>query len=440
MTEINPKQDEISLEPYWYNTHSRPFSRNQSIAPDLDLLIVGAGYTGLSAACVAHDLGAKTAVVDAREAGNGASTRNGGMFGAHPKLSWDELSKKFNSETADKIFSEASEALYFVKDLIKREEISCDLKQTGRIQLAWTEKDFESQKQLVLAIKSKSNVDVAILKRHELKHEINTNRYYGAILFKEHCAIDPAKFHSGLTSSVLSRNIPIIENSPVISIIKEPGGHRVLFSEQDIFVKKVIVATNGYTANDFSWFKRRVVPIPSYIIATEDLPSDLIQRLAPGGRMMVETRAKNSYFRISPNGKKIIFGGRAAMKPIPLEIAAKRLKSSLEDIWPELNGCKLTHAWTGNTGYSFNHAPHVGTHKGIFYAMGFSGSGTVLAPYLGAKVAYHALEDSRGKTAYSKTVLKTSPLHFLKKPYFLSLVDFWFRNFIDSYQNRLKRK
>ena len=96
--------------------------------------------------------------------------------------------------------------------------------------------------------------------------------------------------------------------------------------------------------------------------------------------------------------------------------------------------------WTGNTGYSFNHIPHVGNYDGINYAMGYSGSGTVLAAYLGAKVAYKTLNDSRGKTGYSQTKLKTNLFHIFEKPYFLFFADFWYKNIIDRWQSRIKRK
>ena len=223
-------------------------------------------------------------------------------------------------------------------------------------------------------------------------------------------------------------------------LTKENKGFRVRSKNQELFVPKVIMATNGYTNGDFSWFKRRVFPLPSYIISTEDLPHDLVNELSPRRRLMVETRAQHNYFRVSPDGNKIIFGGRASMKAIPLAYAAKRLKSSLDDIWPELRQYGLTNVWTGNTGFSFNQVPHVGQQNGIFYAMGFSGSGTVLAPYLGSKVAYLTFNDSRGRTAYQNTNFKTSPMHFLSKPYFLSVADFWFKYFTDKRQSHLKRK
>ncbi|MDG2474483.1 MAG: FAD-binding oxidoreductase [Paracoccaceae bacterium] len=426
----------LSFEPYWWETQKKQTSLNSSLPENVDVLIVGAGYTGLAAAIVASDLGAKTVVVEAEEAGKGASTRNGGMFGAHPRLSWQTLSEKFGVETADQIFEEASASLTFVKRLISDELIDCDLIQSGRIQLAWSKKDHENQKQLASNIKQKSNVSVQIISREELSGEIKTDRYFGGILFEEHGGINPAKFHNGLMTSLIKRKVSVLENMPVLSIERMPRGFKVHFLNKELFVKNVIMATNGYTTNKFYWFKKRVFPVPSFLIATENLPKELIRELTPRGRMMVETRAQYNYFRPSPNGKKIIFGGRAALKPIPLKIAAERLKASLDDIWPELINYQLTNVWTGYTGFSFNHIPHIGSYNGINYAMGYSGSGTVLAAYLGAKVAYKTLGDRRGETGYSQTKLKTNLFHIFEKPYFLSVADLWYRNVIDRLQRR----
>ena len=426
----------LSFEPYWWETDEKIVLEKCALPETVDVLVVGAGYTGLTAGIVANDLGAKTLVVDSEEAGKGASTRNGGMFGAHPRISWGQLSSKFGKETADQIFKEASESLTFVRNLMSSEQISCDLIESGRLQLAWSQSDHEKQKKLVSVIKEKSNINVRIISRKDLAQEIKTERYHGGILFEDHCGINPLKFHNGLANALKKRKVPIVENMPVLLIERKRDSFKVHCGNQIIFAKNVIMATNGYTKHDFNWFKKRVFPVPSFLIATEDLPSELIRELAPRGRMMVETRLKYSYFRSSPNGKKIIFGGRAAMKPIPLMLAAQRLKAVMDDIWPELKSSRLSNVWTGYTGFSFNQIPHVGNHQGIHYAMGYSGSGTVLAAYLGAKVAYQALGDPRGETAYSYTNFKTKPFHIFETPYFLSIADFWYRNVIDKLQNR----
>lgn len=202
---------------------------------------------------------------------------------------------------------------------------------------------------------------------------------------------------------------------------------------------KVIVATNGYTQGRLGWFRRRVFPVPSFLIATEALPDDLLARLAPGRRMMVETRARHSYFRLSPDGTRILFGGRAAMVPVSPERAAATLHATMTGIWPELAEVRLTHSWSGFTGFAFSHLPHVGAHEGLHFAMGYSGSGVALAPYLGMKCALQALGDPAGGTAYSRTPFATRPFHAGGKPHFLRLADPWFRQVIDRRQDRAAR-
>ena len=430
----------LSFEPYWWETEETVSVRKKVLPNVVDVLVVGAGYTGLSAGIVASDLGAKTVVVDAGEVGKGASTRNGGMFGAHPRVAWKQLSLNFGNETANQIFEEASESLTFVQDLIKTEQISCDLMESGRLQLAWSPGDHEKQKNLAAVINEKTNMNVKIIPRNELVHEIRTERYFGGLLFEDHCGINPLKFHNGLVTALKQRAVPIVEHMPVLSVERKGDSFRVNLRNRVVIAKKVIMATNGYTTHDFSWLKKRVVPIPSFIITTENIPSELIKELSPRGRMMVETRAKYNYFRTSPDGKRIIFGGRAAIKPIPLDLAARRLKASLDDIWPDLEQFQISNVWTGNTGFSFNQIPHVGKHKGIHHAIGYSGSGTVLAAYLGAKVAYQALDDTRGMTGYSKTSLRKSAIHMFEKPYFLLLADFWYQNVIDRLQSPKNKK
>ena len=432
--------DEAELgRPYWWDRDREP-PPDELDAATVDVLIVGAGYTGLSAAIAARDAGATVAVVDAGIPGQGASTRNGGMFGAHPRLGWAALAKAFRPETADALFAEANPALNFVKDLIQAEGIDCNLQQTGRIQLAWTKHHFESQKVLASHVSEKSDVDVRIVEKADLSAEITTDRYAGGILFPEHCAINPQKLYDGLLAAVRKRGVPVIANTPVVGATRNGGRFTVKTSGTPMTAEKVILATNGYTPAAFRWHQRRVFPLPSYLIATEELPLDLIDEIAPGKRMMVETRARHSYFRVSPDGKRFLFGGRASMRDIPLEVAAKRLHQTMCEVWPALAATRLSHVWTGNTGYSFSHMPTVGEHDGIHYAMGYSGSGTVMAPYLGAKAAWQALGDPRGATAYSQTRFRPSLLHPFQRPHFLRAADVWYRNWIDPQENRAARR
>ncbi len=416
--------------PYWWEA-LEDVALEAGLPGRCDLLVIGAGYTGLSAALAAESCGAKVVVVDAGVPGRGASSRNGGMFGAHPRLGWDELARKFGAGVADAIFAEAGPALRWVQGLIEAEEIECDLQQTGRIQLAWSRAHFEGQKRLAGHLAAKSDVQVRIVERDGLAQEIATERYFGGIVLPEHCGIHPAKFHQGLLKAVLARGIPVVGEAEVVALEREAAGFVAVTGKGAVRADKVVLATNGYTTRAFRGYMARVFPLPSYLIATEALPGELIRQIAPGRRMMVETRARHSYFRISPDGKRVLFGGRAAMRDVDLQLAAKRLKQTMCEVWPELEEVKLSHVWTGNTGYSFDHMPNVGEDRGLHHAMGYSGSGTVLAPYLGAKAAYRAMGDARGETAYAQTRLLRSALHPFEKPHFLKAADLWYHHWVD---------
>ncbi|MGI9389491.1 MAG: NAD(P)/FAD-dependent oxidoreductase, partial [Boseongicola sp.] len=331
-------------------------------------------------------------------------------------------------------------ALHWVRDLIAREDINCAYAQKGRIQLAWTKSHFANQRQLATTVTTKSSVKIDILKKEELGSEIKSDVYKGGILFPEHGALHPAKFHHGLLVAVLQRGISVTADYPALKLAKDASEFQVSTPDKTIRAGKIVLATNGYTSSPFNWFARRVFPLPSFLIATEPLSSNLIGEIAPGRRMMVETRARHSYFRISPDGTRILYGGRAAMVDIDLKKAAARLHVTMTEVWPELKDAKLTHVWTGNTGYSFNHVPAVGEHDGIHYALGFSGSGTVLAPYLGAKAALQALGDPNGETAYSQTQLQPRWFHSGGRPHFLRAANIWYRNWVDGAENRAARR
>ncbi|MEO1551566.1 MAG: FAD-dependent oxidoreductase [Pseudomonadota bacterium] len=423
--------------PYWWDA-APPDHTSDDLPGRVDVLVIGAGFTGLSAAIAAHDAGASVAVVDAGLPAAAASSLNGGMFGAHPRLPWEQLARTYGETVADGIFAEARPALEFAKDLIAREGIACDLTQTGRIQLAWTQSHFERQKRLASHIADKSGVTVEVVEREGLSTEIATEHYYGGLLFPEHCAVHPGKYAHGLLRAVRARGVPVVAHAEVTRL-ERVEGFLALTPKGDVRARKVILATNGYTSGAFRRFQARVFPLPSFLIATEALPPNLIGHLAPGRRMMVETRARHSYFRLSPDGTRVLYGGRASMRPVDLPTAAARLKATMCEVWPELADVALSHVWTGNTGYSFGHMPQVGEEDGLHYALAYSGSGTVLAPYLGAKAAWAALGDARATTAYGQTALRASWMHPAAKPWFLYPADLWYRFSVDPSESKAGR-
>lgn len=424
--------------PWWWDA-VRPCATDAQLPDRCDVAVVGAGYTGLSAAIAAHDAGARVVVLEAGLPGQGASTRNGGMYGAHPRLSWEKLARVFGTDVADALLAEAAPALNWAKEFLAREEIDCDFQQTGRVQLAWTPGHASAQKVLAHNVTEKSEVRVEVLDRDALGREIETPLYHGGLVFPEHGALHPAKYHSGMLNAAARRGIQIVSNASVKALERQETGHVLRTLRGALRADKIVVATNGYTTRPFSWHMRRVFPLPSYMIATEELSTNLLKHLAPGRRMMVETRARHSYFRLSPDGKRVLFGGRAAMRDVPLPVAAERLRRTMTGIWPDLSEVNVSHVWQGCTGFSFRQMPHIAMHDDIAYALGFSGSGTVMAPYLGAKAGWLAVGDSRAETAYMHTHLSRHALHLFDRPHFLRAADFWYRHWVDRRENRQAR-
>ena len=370
--------------PYWWDGVTWP-ELPLGVPDKTDLLVIGAGYTGLSAAIAAHDAGARVVVIDSGQPGKGASTRNGGMLGAHPRLGWDTLAKRYGEAVADALYAEAGEALDWVKNFIACEGIDCDLKETGRIQLAYTDDHYAAQRKVAAQVSEKGGVACRVLTQQDLAGEIDTPLYKGGILFPNHAGLHPAKYLLGFLDAALRRGIAVIPDTPVTGIVRTAMGHQVRTPRGTILAGRIVLATNGYTGGDFPWHHRRVFPVPSYLVATVPMTPDLIARLAPGKRMMVETRAFHSYFRISPDSTRILFGGRAALVDIGMTAAARILRRKMGEIWPELSGIELSHVWAGNTGFTFSHLPNVGERDGIWHAIGYSGGGTVLALGLGAR-------------------------------------------------------
>jgi len=428
--------------PYWWEDGAALPDLSNIPPHKAEVLIIGAGYTGLSAALTAQRAGAKVVVVDAALPGQGASTRNGGMAGAHPRLGLAAMSNSFGAEVAVRLFNEAAPAFAHLRHLLHSAAIDCDFQETGRIQMAFTRAQFAAQKAMAADMNAKTAYKVQVVERGDLGRHIQTDQYFGGLFFADHAALHPRKFQDGLLAACLREGVQIIQNCPIWDVTQGGGGFQARWAQGTIAADKILLATNGYARGNgvFHWIKRRVFPLPSFIIATEPLPRDLIARLAPGRRMMVETRARHSYFRISPDGRRILWGGRAAMTPIDPARAARRLHATMAEVWPELTAVNISHSWRGNTGFTFSNSPCVGMHAGMHYAFGYCGGGVVLAPYLGMKAAYQMLGDVRGETAYAETPLQTRTWHPGGPPLFLKPGEIWYRHMVDRRETAAARR
>jgi len=248
-------------------------------------------------------------------------------------------------------------------------------------------------------------------------------------------ALHPALYHRGLATAARRAGAIVAEDAGVMAITKRPGGFVLTTPRGRIEAREVLVATNGYTGPVTPWLRRRLIPLGSYIIATERLPPETVRRLVPRGRMIVDTNRVLSYYRPSPDGARILYGGRASFRRATAAEAAPRLHALMTRVWPELARTRVTHAWTGNVAFTFDHVPHMGVHEGVHYAAGCQGSGVGMASYLGCQVALKLVGKRMEPSAFDNLPFPTRPT-YTGDPWFLPVVGGYYR-FRDWLERRL---
>ena len=182
---------------------------------------------------------------------------------------------------------------------------------------------------------------------------------------------------------------------------------------------EVVVATGGYTGEVTPWHRRRVIPIGSYIIATETLEEGLVDQLIPKDRVITDTRKLVVYYRASPDRKRILFGGRVSLREANPDKCVKPLHKQLTQIFPQLENTMVSHSWMGFVGYTFDHMPHTGDQDGVHYAMGFCGSGVSLSSYFGTKLGQRLAGLPEGNTVLTEVKFQTRPF-YSGNPWFLA--------------------
>jgi glycine/D-amino acid oxidase-like deaminating enzyme len=210
------------------------------------------------------------------------------------------------------------------------------------------------------------------------------------------------------------------------NIRPEGNGFRVDCTSGSITARNVIVATNGYTKSATPWLQRRVIPIGSYIIATEPIPRETMARLMPRDRVVSDTRKVVYYYRASPDGQRILFGGRVSHNETDPRVSGPRLHAELTRLFPELATVRVSHSWMGFVAYTFDEMMRAGVHDGIHYAMGYCGSGVGMAGYLGMRVGQQVLGLKEGATAFDALPFD-SRSYYHGNPWFLAPSIMYYR-------------
>jgi len=413
--------------PYWWEAAPLRVLPQAALPAEVDVAIVGSGYSGLAAALATARGGRSTLVLEAEAAGQGCSTRNGGQVSTSIKPGYGDLNAKHGAEKALAIRKEGFNALAFVERLIKDEGIDADWEPVGRFQGAHNDKQFAAMANGLKDQKAGIEIPHRIVPREQQRSEIGTDFYHGGVVYPHHAALHPAKFHAGLLDRVIKAGATVADRTPVTRVERDGAAFRVTTPRGSVKAKDVLIATNGYTGGVTPWLRRRVIPIGSYIIATEPMDPALAKELVPNRRVLSDSRKLVFYYRLSPDGRSMLFGGRVAASETDVSISAPRLHAEMSRIFPQLRGSRITHSWMGTVAYTFDTMPHLGKGPdGLWYCMGYCGSGVSLAPYFGTRVGQQILGSDEGRTAIDGLAFPTRPL-YAGKPWFLPMAVRWYR-------------
>ncbi|MEO1986662.1 MAG: FAD-binding oxidoreductase [Martelella sp.] len=420
-----------STTPYWHMDLPPAPETLAEPGRKADLVVVGSGYTGLNAALVAARGGRSVLVLDAEAPGFGCSTRNGGQISTSVKPSLATLTAKFGERKARDIRRTGADALNWFGQFIADEGFDCDFVRNGRFHAAHTPEHYEVLVREAEKLRRDEGIETFAVPRAEQHKELGTDTYHGGVVYPKHCALQPAKYHRALMLRALEAGVKIAGNCRVTAIGRKDSGFEVSTEKGPVTARNVVVATNGYTTGATPWLQRRVIPIGSYMIATEELPEGVVDRLFPTGRIASDTCKVLYYYRASPDRKRILFGGRVSASEMDPAVSGPRLREAMIRIFPELASAAITHSWCGFVAYSFDELAHTGCHDGVHYALGYCGSGVSMASYLGMKAGLKVLGSPEGQTAFDDLKHPTRPFYF-GKPWFLPAAVNWYR-FVDKH-------
>jgi glycine/D-amino acid oxidase-like deaminating enzyme len=391
-----------------------------------DYVVVGAGYAGLACARELSLAGRSVVVLDAHRAGWGASSRNGGMVIPELKAGPAALGRAYGP-LGHRMYDEANQAFDHVEGLIRAESIDCDYSRTGQLFVAHAERLVASLLAMAREHGDELGEPVRFVPREALGDEVGSTAYAAGLVIERTGGLHPARFHAGLLRVALAAGVAVHAATAATAIERRGGGRagfRVVTPRGAVDAEAVVVCTNAYADGLLPELRRRVLPVGSFIIATEVLEPDLARSVSPRGRMLVDSKNFLFYWRLTPD-RRLLFGGRRSLASSTISQARDFLYGSMLRVHPQLAGTRIDRAWGGSVAVTIDRLPHVGRLEGAWYVTGCNGSGVALNTWLGARMARHLLGEA-ALPSFAELEHRAIPLYRARAAY-LPLVGLWFR-------------
>lgn len=418
----------MKLLSYWQDT--APAFAEAEAGPcegRYDVAVVGAGFTGLAAARQLARAGARVVVLEAERVGFGASGRNGGHLNNGLAHSYLAARAEFGRERATALYRMFDESIDVIEALIAEEGIDCSFRRAGKLKLASKPQHVAAIARNFEAIHAEVDPDTAFLSAEELRHEVG-GPFHGAMLSRKSAMMHMGRYVTGLARAAARHGAVIFEQAPVTAQQRNGDVHRLTTARGTVMAKEVLLATGAYTTANFGYFRRRIIPVGSFLIATRPLSEAEVQATLPGNRTCVNSMNIGNYFRLAPDNR-LIFGGRARFSATSDQrsdtSSGEILRASLARIFPHLAGIEIDYCWGGLVDMTQDRYPRAGHADGVWYAMGYSGHGAQLSTLLGMTMADTIL----GRPERSPLMglpWPAVPGHF-GKPWFLPLVGLYYQ-------------
>ena len=420
---------------FWLTTVEMPKPSIASLPQHVDVAIIGAGFTGLSAARTLAKRGLKVAVLESQTIGWGASSRNGGMVLTGLKLGVNQLISKYGRELTRRMYAASLATIDCVEQIVREENIDCDFARSGHLEVACKQKHFDDYARQAEVIAREFNHQLRVVPK-DLQSEIGSNIYFGGMVDEVSAGLNPARYVAGLATAALRAGAGILEGARVQTLERDfnhsAPGWRVSTSRGVLWARDVFVATSGYTGAATPSLRKKIIPIGSYIITTEVLPDKLARELSPRNRMIYDSKNYLFYYRLTPD-RRMLFGGRAAFFPETRDTirrSADILRRGMIGVYPQLRNVNIDYVWGGTLDFAFDIMPHAGQMDGIYYALGYAGHGVAMATWQGQKMA-EMIAGEKPDNPFVGIPFPGAPLGMYNgKPWFLPFAGMYYK-FLD---------
>jgi len=415
---------------YWLDTAPKFASATQGPPQGrTDVAVIGGGFTGLTAALSLARAGASVTLLEAGPVMGEASGRNGAQCNNGTLQDFAGLSHSLGVDRASDYYRAYNRAVDIVEGMVQTEGIDCDFHRSGKLKVAAKPSHYDNLQRTCAALHAAGvDPDAQVLGKAQLAQEINSDAYYGGLLQPLSAQLHVGKFGIGLAERAAAAGARIYQSAPVIRLkrLASKGWH-VASPEGEVQASQVLLATGGSGPGPFGWFRRRIVPVGSFIVVTEPLGAERLDALLPGRRSYVNTLNIGNYFRRTPD-ERLLFGGRARFAVSNPRSDAKSgvvLQSTLAKTFPVLADARVDYCWGGTVDMSADRLPRAGERNGLFYSMGYSGHGVQMAVMMGQVMA-QMMQGQSTDNPWAGLSWPPVPGHF-GKPWFLPVVGLYYR-------------